>query len=240
MVLINIESLSDNELRNIAKQEDLEDWDTLSREELIEELEDFYDEDDGTLPEIHSGSSRRKFVNTLTDVQSDNVLSLPGTEPLPESYNETSIHMILKDMDWAYVFWSLSTQQLAEIEETGANLVLRTIRSTESGEEVASYDIDVSISDDNWTVELPHKGYNYQACLIMVNGSEQKTLCRSTVIATKKSWISSHPMELRDDVTFRTLLSSLVLKGGTMTSNKQVEDLLADLEDDGTEAEVAR
>ena len=43
MVLINIESLSDNELRIIAKQEELEDWDYLNRHELIYELQDLYD-----------------------------------------------------------------------------------------------------------------------------------------------------------------------------------------------------
>ena len=45
MILINIESLSDNELRNIAQQEDLADWENLSREDLIEGLEELYGED---------------------------------------------------------------------------------------------------------------------------------------------------------------------------------------------------
>ena len=162
MVLINIGSLSENELRNIASQEDLEDWETLSRDELIEALEDLYDEDENSLNEEHSGSSRKKFVNTLTDVQLANDLSLPGTEPLPESYNETSIHMILKDMNWAYVFWSLSSQLETEFEDGGAELVLRNVRFDVDGNEVASYDIEISPSDDNWTVELPHLGYSYQ------------------------------------------------------------------------------
>ena len=48
MVLINIGSLSENELRNIASQEDLEDWETLSRDELIDALEDLYDEDENS------------------------------------------------------------------------------------------------------------------------------------------------------------------------------------------------
>ena len=144
MVLINIGSLSENELRNIASQEDLEDWETLSRDELIDALEDLYDDDDNTLKDDNSGSSRRKFVNTLTDVQLDNDLSLPGTEPLPESYNETSIHMILKDANWAYVFWSLSTQSASEFEDGSATLVLRNIRMDSDANEEASYDIEVT------------------------------------------------------------------------------------------------
>lgn len=239
MVLINIGSLSDNELRNIASQEDLEDWETLSREDLIDALEELYDSDDSSLTEEHSGSSRRKFVNTLTDVQTANDLSLPGTEPLPESYNETSIHLVMKDMNWAYVFWSLSAQQLAEFEDGQAKLILRNIRMDENAEEVASYDIEVSVEDDNWTIELPHSGFNYQVCLIMKAGEEEKILCRSTTLTTTKSWLSSHPAKLKDKTTFRTLFSSIVLKGGTILDNKQTESLIEQMTEEG-DSEVTR
>ncbi len=240
MVLINIGSLSDNELRNIASQEDLEDWETLSREELIDSLEELYDGDDTTLGDVQSGSSRRKFVNTLTDVQSGNDLSLPGTEPLPDSYNETSIHLVMKDMNWAYVFWSLSSQQLSELEDGRSNLVLRNLRLNGEGEEVASYDIEVTPEDDNWTIELPYMGYTYQVCLILQSGGEEKVLCRSTTLSIPKSWLSCHPLELRDDVTFRTLFSSLVKKGGTVLDNKQVEDLLGSISAEDQNMEVGR
>ncbi|MCF0238745.1 MAG: DUF4912 domain-containing protein, partial [Sphaerochaetaceae bacterium] len=48
MVLINIDTLSDSELRYIAQQENLEDWETLSRENLIEELTEIYEEEGHT------------------------------------------------------------------------------------------------------------------------------------------------------------------------------------------------
>jgi len=235
MLLINIESLSDNELRYIAQQEELEDWDSLSREELIDELQDLYDEDDAVLPDTLSGSSRRKFVNTLTDIQSDNVLSLPGVEPLPESYNETSIHLVMKDMDWAYVFWSLSTQLRSELEESGEDLVLRNIRLDANGEQVAEYDISVSLSDDNWTIELPHPGYSYQVLLLSVRGGKERVICRSTVLSTTKSWLSSHPAELHDDVTFRVQFSSLILKGGSVIGIRQIESLIKEAGDEYSE-----
>ena len=239
MVLINIGSLSENELRYIASQEDLEDWETLSRDELIDALEDLYDEDDNSLNEEHSGSSRKKFVNTLTDVQSANDLSLPGTEPLPESYNETSIHMILKDMNWAYVFWSLSSQLESEFEEGGVDLVLRNVRLDADGNEVASYDIGISPSDDNWTVELPHLGYSYQVCLVLRKAGEETVLCRSPLVRTTESWLSSHPEALRDNNEFRKLFFSLVLKGGAVLENNQVRALVAGITDD-PDAEVER
>lgn len=239
MVLINIGSLSENELRNIASQEDLEDWETLSRDEIIEALEDLYDDDDSRLEGDSSGSSMRKFVNTLTDVQLDNDLSLPGTEPLPESYNETSVHMILKDANWAYVFWSLSAQLASEFEESGATLVLRNIRMNDDASEQASYDIEVSPSDDNWTIELPHLGYSYQVSLVLKKGEDETVLCKSSTVSTTKSWLSSHPDELRKSTTFMTHLSPLVLKGGSLMENKQIQDLIDIIEDDSTDAEVS-
>ena len=189
MVLINIESLSDNELRIIAQQEELEDWASLSRQELIDELQDLYDEDNERTLDSDAGSSRRKFVNTLTDVQSDNVLSLPGVEALPEQYNETCIHLIMKDFNWAYVFWSLSAQQLKELEDSGCNLILRNTRLNDEGEEEAVYDIDVSLNDNSWTVELPYVGYTYMVSLVASCGEKETVICRSTSLTTTSSWL---------------------------------------------------
>ena len=238
MVLINIESLSDNELRIIAQQEELEDWESLSRQELIDELQDLYDEDTDRNLDKSSGSSRRKFVNTLTDVQSDNVLSLPGVENLPEQYNETCIHMIMKDFNWAYVFWSLSSQQLKDFGDNGCSLVLRNTRLNEAGKEEAVYDIDVSLSDNSWTVELPHVGFTYKVSLVSVCKGKEKVICQSSCLRTERSWLSSHPEELSDDVTFRTIFSSLIRKGGEVVLNGQVQTLVDNLNNARTAEEV--
>ena len=225
MVLINIDTLSDAELRYIAQQEELEDWESLSREELIDELESIYDETDD-VQSNQSGSSKRKFIKTLTDVDSDNVLKLPGVENLPDHYNETSIHLIMRDFNWAYAFWSLSAQQISELEESGASLILRTKRFNAEGEERAAYDIDITCNDSSWTIELPHMGYRYQAFLIAVKDGVQSVICQSNSISTTKSWFSQHPEVLCEDVTFRTMFSSLITKGGEVFGNRQVSELI--------------
>lgn len=230
MILINIESLSDNELRNIAQQEDLEDWETLTRDELIEELEDLYGEDEEGGLDGSSVNSNKKYVNTLTDVQSDNVLSLPGVERLPESYSDTSIHMILKDSDWAYVFWSLSPQQVAELEESGASLILRNTRLSQEGEPVAEYDIDVTLEDTSWTVELPYHGFRYRVSLVSVSGESETVICTSQGLETYESWFCEHPEELEDEKTFRAIFSSVIMKGGAVIPNRQLLSLVERLQ----------
>lgn len=230
MILINIESLSDNELRNIAQQEDLEDWETLTREELIEGLEDLYGEDEEGGLDGNSGNSKKKYINTLTDVQSDNVLSLPGVERLPESYSDTSIHMILKDSDWAYVFWSLSPQQISELEESGASLILRNTRLSAEGEPVAEYDIDVTLEDASWTVELPYHGFGYRVSLVAVSGDSETVICTSEKLVTSEGWFRAHPEELEDEKTFRTVFSSVIMKGGAVIPNRQLLALVERLQ----------
>ncbi len=225
MILINIESLSDNELRNIAQQEDLEDWESLSREDLIEGLEELYGEDD-ELPDGGSAKSKKKYVNTLTDVQSDNVLSLPGVDRLPESYNDTSVHMVLKDSDWAYVFWSLSPQQLSELEESGSALILRNTRLDDSDAPVAEYDIDITAQDTSWTVELPYAGFRYRVSLVAVSGDRQTVICTSNTLETTESWFSAHPEALEDGAVFRSIFSSLITKEGTVIPNRQLLSLV--------------
>lgn len=226
MVLINIDTLSDAELRYIAQQEELEDWETSSREDLIEELESLYDESE----DVHanqSGSSNRKFIQTLTDVDSDNVLKLPGVDNLPDHYNETAMHLILRDFNWAYAFWSLSSQTLSELEELGASLVIRTKRFDGEGDECSSYDIDVNPSDSNWTIELPHLGYTYQAFLFAHHSGKETEICHSNTISTTESFLSKHPEELQKESTFRKLFPSLITKGGEVFGNRQVKELVA-------------
>lgn len=230
MVLINIESLSLNELRYIAKQENLEDWDTLDREELIENLEDLYDDDESSLGVVDS-NAKRKFVNTLTDVRPDSTLSLPGVEKLPDSYNETSIHIIMKDFNWAYVFWSLSALQAQEIESRGENLILRNHRINASGEERAVYDIDVSVDDNDWNVELPYPGYTYRVSLVAAGNGGERVVCESSDIVTTKSWFSQHPEEMNDDAVYRKMFQSVVMKGGKITGNRQLAGLFEQMEE---------
>ena len=47
-------------------------------------------------------------------------------------------------------------------------------------------------------------------------------------------------MELRDATTFRTLFSSLVLKGSTVLENKQVEDLVECISAENPDMEAGR
>ena len=66
MVLIKIDSLSQNELEYIAQQEGIKDFDTLSREELIDELKEIYDDDYSESLSVTGENVNKRYVAGLS------------------------------------------------------------------------------------------------------------------------------------------------------------------------------
>lgn len=227
MVLINIDTLSDSELRCIAQQEGVEDWEDLSREDLIDSIEEIY-EDGNRLEPNHPSYTGHRYVKTLTNVDCQGSFGLPGVEELPAAYNETSIHAIAKDANWAYVFWSLSLQDQTQIDESGCTLALRTTVIANDDCPETSFDIDVLGSDMEWSLELPWPGRQYKAVLVMKDPSNghEGILAESNIISVEECWLSKHPEALKDRNRFNVLVTPLVTKGGELINNRQVHEIL--------------
>lgn len=227
MVLINIDTLSDSELRCIAQQEGVEDWEDLSREDLIDSIEEIY-EDENRFEPNHPSYTGHRYVKTLVNVDRQGSLGLPGVEELPLAYNETCIHAIAKDANWAYVFWSLSPQDQALMEESGCTLSLRTIVLAKDDCPEASFDIDVLGSDMEWSLELPWSGRQYKAVLVKKNPSSghESILAESSIVSVEECWLSKNPEALKKRSRFNVLVTPLVTKGGELINNRQVHEIL--------------
>lgn len=232
MVLINIDTLSDAELRCIAQQEDVEGWEDLSREDLIDSIEEIYG-DENRLEPNHPSYTGHRYVKALTDVDCQDSFGLPGVEELPDAYNETSIHAIAKDANWAYVFWSISHQDHTEMEESGESLSLRTVVLEKDGLQASSFDIDVLGSDMEWSLEIPWAGRQYKALLVAKNPSDgsERILAESNKVCVEESWLSKHTHVIRERGRFDVLATSLVTKGGTLINNRQVQEILEGVEE---------
>ena len=165
MILINIDSLSTTELQYIAQQERLSNWQSLDREELIDALEEAFGEQDDELPSAMKGKiNRNRYCNALTDFRGNkqHINGLPGVEDLPESYLDTSIHLLLRDPQWAFSYWSLSpASNLMIFGEDGqekSNLFLRVQETNLSTKGVRTFDISISLEDTQWNINLPNIG----------------------------------------------------------------------------------
>lgn len=236
MVLVDIDTLSETELRDIAQQLDVEDWECLSQEELIEAIEDNYDVEDE--PERISGasSSGHRYIKIPTKSNHEGGFGFPGVEELPDNYNETSIYLMLKDANWAYVFWDIAQHTLEQLEQDGAHLLVRVeILGRELVKE-DSFDIGITKDDVDWNVELPWTGKAYRAILVAQYDEKEELLAQSNVTYVQKCWLENHLDVLEDSARFNVLFSSLITKDGCVIKNKQVRDLLEQAKNFGVEA----
>lgn len=228
MVLINIDALSDAEIRYIAQQEELENYESLSREELIEELEELYGDD------IHEKEkSGPKFVQTILSTSSD-VLGLPGISDLPTNFSNSNIHFTAVDFNWAYAFWNIAPLKQSELEDQNASLLIRV--TAQDSERTEAYDIAVNKSDTNWSIELPWDGMNYYLSLIAkFNNGNEEIICQSNKIYRERPYLSVHKEVLSDSDTYKLLVSSMVSKEGTLIDCSAVQRILSEVQEDVNE-----
>lgn len=222
MLLLNIETLSDSELKYMAEQEQIEDWEEMTREELIESLEDvFGDSSDDSSPIF----GNNKFVRGLTDVPPGS-LSFPGVSPLPETYKETSIYAVAKDANWAYAMWNIAPLQKEELLASGFRLALRVSSGNQS------YDIDVDYEDTVWNFELPWPGKTYTISLLSISSDAdpvEEVLCSAENVCSPSFYFMNHIKELKDSNTFKLVFDSLFTKEGKIIKNEIVSSLFSEV-----------
>lgn len=225
MILIKIDSLSTQELRNIAQEEGIEDYDTLSRDELIQILREIYEEDDDI---VERSDLNRRFLFGITDYREidKDVVELPGVEELPQSYPNTEIHLLYKNPNWAYCYWGISPQDLSRLEEQGKKeLKLRTNVIKNGKKE--SFDIPISIEDTEWTISLHSDGGECYVALIVEMGDEDLELAHSASIKLIESYWLEHRDEIKDnDNLFKIYLSLLTSKEGHVAENSLLDEIL--------------
>ena len=233
MILVNLEQLSTDELRNLSEQEKIEGFEELSREELIQELSEKYEEEYAAygLDEDKKSDLNIKYVSSFTDYtgNSENITQLPGVEDLPEHYEETSIHLLSKNSDWGYAFWSISTLDQEKIDEKkGVPLLLVTL--TRKDGEKECYDIPIAEEDDEWNI-----GFSYESKSIIVSlcvdypDGSRDTLAQSKPLDLSSSyWIDNKDKMKENDSLFKIYLSLITTKTGEIINNSIVKEILAD------------
>ena len=226
MILVNIDSLSMSELRNIAQQEGILNIDSLSRDEIISELRDKYADDDDDRNEMESDSNLR-YLSGITDYREidEYVPGLPGVEELPPEYPDTEIHLMLRSSTWAYCYWQLSQLDSDRIANAGASLFL-AVRIVRSGAE-EFYDIPVSLSDSEWNIGIPYGDGNASVELVSETGEGRTVLASSGSISLVDSYWLDHREEMKEsDSLYRLYLSLLTTREGRIVDNPVVQDIV--------------
>ena len=234
MILINIDSLSTTELQYIAQQEGLATWQSLDREALIDALEEAFEDQDDEIPAALKGKiNRNRYCNSLTDYRGrmQHINGLPGVEELPESYFDTSIHLLLRDPQWAYAYWSLSQSAMhtvfGEQGELDGFLFLRVQETVLDTNEIKTFDIAITSEDTQWNINLPNMGSSYlvDLCYRDHKGNEM-SLAQSKSVETHSSYWQNNGEQLAlDEDLFTIHFSSLVTKEGEIIDNAVIRDI---------------
>jgi len=238
MILVDIGNLSFQELKYLAKQEGVEDYDSLSKDDLIDELSDIFDIVDGTIQLNNrlQDTSGQRYVNALSDsATTREVQDLPGVEELTELYMETSIHFMLSDLSWGFAYWSispLSKAKLLEEDETYlSNVFLRVTSTNNETQETTYYDISVDKDDTCWSINLAELGCTYQVSLCVQNNAGLiVALAQSIAISVPIPYWFKHSQELeKNPVLFNSSFSSIITKQGEYKDTLVVKSVITKL-----------
>lgn len=229
MIQVNLDSLSTSELRNLAEQEKIESFEELSREELIEELTEMLEEDPNASADGKSSSVNMKYVASFSDYKgiSESVTELPGVEELPEYYQETAIHLLYKNSDWGYAFWSISSMDQEKIEEEhGTPLLMVSINYKDGTKE--NYDIPISPEDKEWNISFTYNGSTcYVSLVVDYPNGKRKTIATSSTLKLADSYWLNHKDEMAEnDALFKVYVSLLSTKTGEIINNTLVKDIM--------------
>ena len=195
-----LQSLSYSSLKEMAKREGIANYKNLPIGRLIETLIEALEEERNeriTLDSIIIRGEEKKY-----DIFRDEEIESQDTADysIPETYNETKVHLMLIEPLLAYAYWDFSEKDRIIYGNTTKHekLILRVYEELhEEGEEKSPnfFDIPVKIKDENWYINLPHKNAGYYIKIILFMGGEEKILCASNVITSPAKTIEDGKRE---------------------------------------------
>lgn len=231
MVPVKLELLTTEELRNLSEQEKIEGFEDLDREELIQELSDKYEDEasSDSFEEDKRSSLNLKNVSSFTDYRDNSakVTQLPGVEDLPEKYEETSIHLLYKNSDWGYAFWSVSTLDQNDIAEKNGKIFLGVNFTSLNGEK-DYHEVSVSEDDTEWYIVMDNskKSVYVSLCVEYPDGTKD-VLAQSKTLEIPSSYWLDHSDEMKlNDSLFKAYISLITTKTGDVIGNSVVKDIL--------------
>jgi len=205
-----LETLSTDDLARLAHRLGLDLPEDLNRVFILEELLDAGLEEEAEEDE-----------EALADGAHPNL-----EEPLPASYNETFIGVLLRDPVWAYAFWEIrqTDRELYEQDPSFSGYALRVTYPTvaKSGAESDPFTIPVSKGDSAWYLCLPGGSGWFRVELLCRRGDREERLAVSSPFKVPRGAPSSEVFDGKGEAPQLFTLSGLdelkVLQGGDRES----------------------
>lgn len=205
-----LETLSTDDLARVARRLGLDLPEDLNRIFIIEEVLD------ASLEGEEASEDEALIDGSHPD----------PTEPLPASYNETFIGVLLRDPVWAYAFWEIRQvdRELHAQDPSFVGYALRVTYPTvaRGGTEESPFIIPVSLSDSAWYLCLPSGTGWFRVELLCRRGEREERLAISAPFKVPRGEATPEIFDAKGDVPEVFVLSGLeelrVLKGGDRES----------------------
>ncbi len=234
MVVTDLDNLSLQELEYIANREGLKLDNNLTRSQIIDEIVDYYDDNNIQLKENKSfvGDDRR-FISSLVSVKGKLDIKNINYAFGPK----TSVHFLLESPSWAFIYWNISNRDLMEIKlENVENLILRCHTKDDNQISIVdeSFDIEVGIDDNNWSLNFQRGKTIFSIELfVKFKNGEVRFLCESDNFKAPVAWYEKNYNYLKENEDdYKLALSSLVTKSGEIIDNDEIKAILKLVEGD--------
>lgn len=232
----NLESMSIKRLRCIGSRLGIKDDEILDQDELISAIEEILEE--RSADRYLKNNEVMNLKGKKYDLVDDLCTEAEG-EPvyeIPEFYVETSVHVLLRDPHWAFVYWNLNLKDLEVMKEAHGQLqlVLRVHELSHPRLPLTKcrnfFDISVKEEDSSWYVNLLKPGSWYVASLIASAGDWSEMLTSSNEIYSPGGYWLERIDELKQNERELALFHSAVTDfSGHEVDSVLVKNILAEL-----------
>jgi len=188
MTLDSLNALSNDELLKLGESLGLEIPRGLERPFLIGEiLEAAKDQEPSPQEQAVSGLDLRKAeVEAAVDADQSDPAAV-----LPQRYSENCIHAMVRDPEWAYLYWDLREEErLALRDGDQRQLSIRVLELASAQDQpqnaLSWFEFQVQPEDGEWFVNLPEDGAGYVFEIAALSGQERRLIARSNVVTAPR------------------------------------------------------
>jgi len=185
----------------------------LERVFIVEALLEAFEEDSAERKAVGDAAvhiEEKKYSGSELDEIDASIDAAPCIEC---RYNETVVHVIVRDPAWAFVFWDVRDDEFDELRASDAFscLFLRVIKEPGyDGKSSVSFEVVVGDDDDHWYLHLPEEDCSYRVDLYARTGSKSRLLAHSPVMRTPRALMSDSLADLDPDAAELAAQSGLV------------------------------
>jgi uncharacterized protein len=209
-----LQSLSEEQLKSIAKREGIHNHENGDRDVMIDLILEALEEDRNER-EVNNNAAMRlehKKYDILRDEEVD--LLTQDEFPLPDCYTDTRVVLLLRDPLWVYVYWDINKTQLAELKEEPffEGFFLRVYKFQGEAPEKNNikdfFDIPVEDDDRSWYINLTQTGSDYCVDLRCKVMHKEYVMALSNAVHSPLGYFSRNQEEFYNDPSTMMLMLS--------------------------------